>query len=431
MPRTLDSVFGAAAGLKGVFEGQDIEEQRRRSRELYQSGKGGRERAEEKASLEHGKFKRDFTQEEEARAAAESAASEPAPRMLSGATSGTPVAQEPAAAGGAAAPAEQGGEEPPALWYRQAKAQADYWTKKGRPERAQKVLTDAINGQIAQMEARHKFEIQPRVEEVRRKGLTAEELQADQNLSGLRQKQVDLDTTNAGLMWGHVLAGNKKAAIDAFNASGVTAPGVRVSDIGRSADGKMIYLLDERGQVVKDKTGHQLVYPKQLLDNLWRKATTSLMTVKKGESIVSTRKQPGGGMTISPLYTAPDPAEARAAGNASRTEDSQWATVINQARDDSHKYIKDVLGLTPNLLGQVMKPENQPIFERAQPIVEAELQKFRASGKRMDQVTATDIAKRALAVARDEWEREKEGAGGENPNPNAPVGGPSWRDMLK
>lgn len=430
MPRTLDSVFGAAAGLKGVFEGQDIEEARRRDREIYKSGKGGRERANERAQLEHGKFKREFAEEEGAREAAVEA-TDVVPRTLGGAAATETPAAAAASGAGAAASAGAEPEEPPALWLRQAKAQADYWKNKGRADRAQKVMTDAINAQIAQQEARFKFEILPRQEEARRKGLTAEEMQADQNLAGLRQRQIDLDTTNAGLMWGHVLAGNKKAALDAFNASGLTAAGVRVADIGKSADGRMIYLLDEQGQVAKDKSGKPLAYPKQLLDNLWRKATTSTITIKKGETIAQTRTGPAGGLEITPLFTSKDPAEDRAAAAASSSEDARWATVINQARDDSHKYIKDALGLTANALGQVMKPENMPIFEKAQPIVERELQKFRASGKRMDQVTVTDLAKKALKQARDEYERDQHGAGDlGNENPNAPAG-PTWRDVLK
>jgi hypothetical protein len=152
----------------------------------------------------------------------------------------------------------------------------------------------------------------------------------------------------------------------------------------------------------------------------------------KGESIYQTRKGPAGDLTVTPVITAPDPAERRAAATAATGDDRRWAETLNAARDDSHRYIKDALGLTTNALGQVMKPENMPLFERAQPIVEQELQKFRASGKRMDQVTASDIAKAALKQARDEMAREKAGAGAANPNPNAPAGGgPSWRDVLQ
>ena len=135
-------------------------------------------------------------------------------------------------------------------------------------------------------------------------------------------------------------------------------------------------------------------------------------------------------------------ADTRAVTGDRRAEDNAWAGAINRARDDSHRYLKDALGLTPNALGAVMKPDNDKLFKRAQPIVERELQKLRASGIRVDQVNAADIAEKALNEVEEAMKREKAGAGPRSGAPNrsgrgaAAVdgivsGGLTWRDMLR
>jgi len=440
MANLLSTLGGAATVYQGALQGQDAEIARQRKKILE-----GREdeiygRKTERADIEHKEFKRDIEEEAGAREAAAGkavgATGDPGQPVED--TSGQPL-RTLAAAG---APGGGTSEEAPAapagapasgaLWLQQAEAQRQYWIKKGRPDRAAKVMQDAINGAIAEREASYKFETLPQIDAIRKKGLSAQELEADQNFTALRRKAAESDAQVGALMWGHVLSGNKKAAIDAFNASSVTLPGVQVADIGQSADGKTVFLLDKTGAIAKDKQGRDLKYSRQLLDNMWRQTSSSTLKLGKGESLYQTRKGAAGELTAEPVITAPDPAERRAAATAATGDDRRWAETLNAARDDSHRYIKDALGLTTNALGQVMKPENMPLFERAQPIVEQELQKFRASGKRMDQVTASDIAKAALKQARDEMAREKAGAGPDNPNPNAPAGGgPSWRDVLQ
>jgi hypothetical protein len=459
MANLLATLGGAATTFNAAERGRDIERARRRKLQIegrederYGYEKGKRERESERGEIEHGEFKRTTEEETGAREAALAAGGGDETATPGGAAPLTtlPATGEtgqtmPARTLGAAAketapptaPTVPGGQPAPegpakALWLQQAEAQRDYWTKRGRPDRASKVIQDAINGRIAEMEAVNKFETLPQIEAIRRKGLPAQELEADQKFRELKRKADEGDVAAGGLMWGHMLAGNKKAAIDSFNSSGLTLPGVQVADIGQSADGTKIYLLDKDGRIAKDKNGKDLVYPRQLLDNLWRQASSSTLKLGKGESIYQTRRDATGGLTAEPVITAPDPAEKRAAAAATSSDDARWATVLNQARSAGHRYLKDTLGLTPNALGQVMKPDNMPLFEKAQPIMEKALQDFRASGKRMDQVTATDLAKKALAQAREELAREKAGAGAENPNPNAPAGGgPSWRDMLQ
>jgi len=434
MANLLRSLGGAATVYQGALQGQDAEVARQRKKILQ-----GREdvrygRETERADIEHGEFKRGIEEEAGAREAAAGEAVSATGQPVQD-TSGQPL-RTLAAAGAPGGTSEEAAPTAPAgapasgaLWLQQAEAQRQYWIKKGRPDRAAKVMKEAIDGAIAEREATYKFETLPQIEAIRKKGLSAQELEADQKFNELRRKGAETDAQVGALMWGHVLSGNKKAAIDAFNASSVTLPGVQVVDIGQSADGKTIFLLDKTGAIAKDKQGRDLKYSRQLLDNMWRRASSSTLKLSKGESVYQTRTGPAGELTAEPVITAPDPAERRAATTAAAGDDKRWADVLNAARDDSHRYIKDALGLTPNVLGQVMKPDNMPLFERTQPIVEQELQKARSSGKRMDQVTASDIAKAALKRAREEIAREKAGAG--DPNPNGPAGGPSWRDVLQ
>lgn len=482
MSRLLSTLAGAATVYAGVEAGREAEHLKQRRRiaearqdETYDLERRGKLRSDERSTIEHGDFTRNAADEAGARDVARRAAQEapapavpaapvaPAPRTLAAAPSeqnGLADAQPvPPAQGGdaeagavpvrtlAAAPAADAGApaaapEGPgkALWARTAEAQRDYWVKQGKPERAAKVMTDAINTAIAEREATHKYDTLPKIEALRAKGLDNQALESDQKFIDLRKKAAEGDVMTAGLMWGHVLNGNKKAAVDAFNASGVTLPGMQVADIGQNADGTKIMLLDKDGQVAKDKQGRPLVYPRQLLDNLWNQAQTSTVTLNKGQTVVRVQKGPGGAMEAKPIVTAPDPeaenraarerrvADAAAASATART-DKAWGDAINKARDDSHRYLKDSLGLTANALGQVMNPDNAPLFERAQPIVEEKLQKLRSGGKRIDEVNAAAIAKEALTEARDALKREKAGAG--KAGAPAAAKGPTWRDVLK
>jgi hypothetical protein len=121
--------------------------------------------------------------------------------------------------------------------------------------------------------------------------------------------------------------------------------------------------------------------------------------------------------------------------------DRAWSEAINKHRDDASRYLKDTLGLTPNAMGQVMNPNNSPLFERALPKVTAKLQQARKGGAKVDEMDGVSVAKEALAEARDELKRSSAGAGPRNQDAGSDrgaqavdriVGGrPTVRDIIE
>lgn len=440
----------------GIQKGADTERRRHRLRvtegqadERYQHERRQRGREDEAAGLEHAKRTDDLQGDLGAREAARGAAAEPgeltrlphegtAPipeRMPDGGTQATPWVLPAAPTAAAADPASgeprtlRSSEAAPpapqttALWLRQAEAQRDYWVKRGRPERATEVMKKAYTNAFAEDEARFKFDLEPRERDLRLLNLDAREMEADQKARGLRQSVIQNQLTAAGKLWGLMKIGATREALDLFNTSSMLQPGVKAESAkvmkAKDLNGQIVdvmVLFDGKGEVVKDKSGKELIYPTALLERMHKLATTSTATLKRGESLYQLQTDPGGSTTVTPVVSASDPEQTRAT-------DSAWSTAINRNTDDASKYLKDTLGLSPNAMGQIMNPQNSPLFERALPKVTAKLQQARQGGQRIDQMDGVSIAKAALAEAREELKREAAGAG--------PKGSPKSKPTVK
>lgn len=296
---------------------------------------------------------------------------------------------------------------------------AEFLRSKGRNDEAQKVLTKTYLDAIAENEARYNFELMPRMQELRAKNLDAEALKSDRNFQQLQWEMYQTAVNNLGHMYGLLKTGNKADAIRAFNASGAVMPGVQVADIRveQGQDGTpMVIAYDKEGRPVNGRDGQPVARPQAWFERVWTLSQQQTLKLGKGESIVNVTKQPDGTMKVEPAYTAPDPDAARRRDADALATDKAWGEAINKNRDDAAKYLKDTLGLTPNALGQIMNPDNQPIFELALPKVTAKLQAARAEGKKLDQIDGVAIAKDALKEAREEHKRAKAGAGPRNPS---------------
>ncbi|HZL96464.1 MAG TPA: hypothetical protein VFB99_22610, partial [Vicinamibacterales bacterium] len=271
--------------------------------------------------------------------------------------------------GQAAAPAEL----PKQIWLRTAEAEADYWRKRGRPERASKALIEAYKNQFAEAEARHNFEIQPQQQKIRDLNLTTEEIQADQKAVGVMRTAVQNQLVGAGVLWGLVKMGATREALQQFNSSRMLQEGVSAESIqvmkARGPDGQLVdvmVLLDKANEVLKDKNGKELIYPVPMLERMHRLATTTQMTVKKGESVYNVERGADGRTTATRIIGDDDPTEGR-------NTDTAWSQAINRHTDDAKAYVESALGLVKDPLGNILKPENLPLFERVMPRVTAAL----------------------------------------------------------
>lgn len=319
---------------------------------------------------------------------------------------------------GATMPAAEAAQPAKAKHFYIAEKVADYHRSKGRNEDATKVLTKAYTDAIAENEARYNFELLPKVQKYREMGLDRDALKADKEYQQLQWDLYQTSVNNLGHIYGLLKTGNKADAIRAFNASGVVMPGVKVDDV-RIVEGKdgapFVVALDKDGKPVNDKEGKALARPQAWFERVWNLAQQQTIKVGKGDRLIQATKQPDGTIKTTELVGAHDPEDARKARNDDLARDKAWSEAINKSRDDAGKYLKDTLGLTANALGQVMNPDNQPVYERALPIVTEKLQAARAAGKKLDSLDGVAIAKEALKEARDAVKREKLGAGPRNP----------------
>ena len=485
MPKLLSTLGGAAAIYGGIQAGRELEQVRRererqrkrqptleaREEEIYEQGKRTRQRAAERGDIEQRDFLRSKEEEEGARRASEGAgggvsADNGAPITLP--QIGPPEQPEPlppatgdegevlelgtskplSAAGGASAPQPRmlGSVNAPATgaapagppkvkWLAQAEAQRDYWTRKGRADRAQQVMVDAYKRAFSEDEARYKFETQPQEQKIRALNLGTEELKAHQGAQELQKTAINNQLMAAGKLWGLMQIGAAREALELFNASAMLQPGVKAVEAkvmkAKGPDGNIVdvmVLLDAQGAPVKDKNGQELIYPVSLLEGMRRLATTTTEKLTKGQSIYQITRDPSGKVTSTPIVTAPDPDAGDKKKTSDLRTDKAWNEAINKARDDADRYLRNNLGVTSNpMSGKLNSPENLPIYERAMPRIERRLAEARAKGTTLDQLSGQVIAKEELDAVRDELKRGKSGAGARG----APAAGPTWRDMLK
>lgn len=308
---------------------------------------------------------------------------------------------------------------------------ADFHRQKGRHEDAQKVLTKAYADAIAENEARYNFELMPRMQKLRLLNLDADELKKNKDYQQLQWDIYQTTINNMGHIYGLMKTGNKPDAVRAFNASGVVMPGVQVADV-RVEEGEggtpMVIAYDKEGNVAKGKDGEPLARPQAWFERVWKVSQQQTIKLGKGDRLIRTSPQEDGSLKTEEIISAKDPADARNERRDELALEKAWSEAINKHRDDSSRYLKDTLGLTPNALGQIMSPDNQPLFEKALPKVTEKLQAARAGGKKLDQLDGVAIAKEALQEARDELKREKAGAG---PRNQAPGGkGPTVKDII-
>lgn len=462
--RLRDIAFGAAL-TKGIDKGRDAEHARRRLRvaearedqgfEFEQRRQG---RIDERAALEHGDKVEGIHAERGAREAAREADTAPAagsqgdpvqlggpeaesqPATLGQADSAAPageagpkrlgIAQDGEAGEGAeqagdsasagassAAPATAKPARPKALWFRQAEAQRAYWEKQGRPERAAKATIEAYTRAFAEDEARFKFEIQPQEQKIRSMNLTAEELASDEKVRGLQQSSVMAKLSAAGKLWGLVKQGATADALRLFNNSELLQPGVKAESIrvmkATGPDGKVVdvmVLMDRNGEAVKDKEGNESIYPVSMLDRMHELATTSTVTLNKGQSMYRLKTDPATGATAATeVIRAPDPDAA-----ARSTRDSN--TRLDRLRQQGRQALKDSLFAGQTMMDKVDETK-QRIHARAQPLVD----KYVEQG-----ATPGEAAARARREAEDAIKRESKGAG----PAGEPTNGPTVKDII-
>lgn len=301
---------------------------------------------------------------------------------------------------------------PPSKDFYVAHKVADYYRSQGRPEDATKTLTKAYTDAIAANEAKFNFELQPRMQKFKEMNLSGDELKTNKEYQDLRWQMYQTQLHNLGSIYGIWKAGDKTSAIQAFNNSGITAPGTSVSDV-RIVEGKdgtpMMVAYDKTGNVARDQNGSPIAMPQSLLERTLRIANTQDLKLGSKDRLVRVTKEPDGTTSASTVIPAqPDEAAADRATNRA-------VTLRKQARDEVGKQL---------FQGQTMMDKVDPVKQKIHGIAAPIAERYVDQGMKPGAAAA-----RAIKDAEDQIKRDNTGPKGQEGG--APQqGGMSWRDLL-
>jgi hypothetical protein len=271
------------------------------------------------------------------------------------------------------------------------------------------VMVDAYKMSAAEHEAQHQYEIVPRQQKLRDLNLSAEELKAHEGYQSLQQAATQNQLMAAGKVWGLFKLGANKEALDMFNTSGIMQPGVKASTAkvqkAKGPSGDVVDVLvmrDEKGNVVTDKNGQELIYPVAALDAIHRMSTSSDVKLNKGQSLYRITNDPAsGGSTAKAIVTAPDPEADRRAAREQRVADTGENTRTDRLHREARTAVKDQLFAGQTMTDRV-DPHKQAVHGRAAPIAE----KYVDNGMKPG-----EAAQKAIAEVEDAIKRERAGAG--------------------
>lgn len=490
MARLLKTLGGAATIYGGMIAGQEAERARQEAERLRQR----RQKLEQRADDEYEKFERPqkerkaereqvdheaFLADEEARRAAAEAyeralraeqerAQQPASQAQPPATTPQPESQEqvqpapqpdatrqpsplaavqsspqpePRPLAASAQPSLEPASTPVSpenrglkqAWLAAAEAKADVLRKRGHLDRAAKVMTDAIKEQIARREAMYQFEIQPELEKLRNLSRGVEQAQAHQKLAEVERRRWQMDAEVGALLWGLYKHGDKRAAIEYFNRSGITVPGTQIHDIGESPDGRTIYLLDKNGAIAKDQQGRELIYPRAVLEQLWQ-SQTQVMNIGPGHSVVAIGKDQQGNIRVAPMYTQqPVPPHGK---TPEERRDEEAMRFTTKAREGADRFFRNYYTISTNPVSGALAGKNIENYRIASTIFERKLAEAVRAAPRLSDVNVSRLADEAIREAADQVKRSSLGMApyGQAGQPQAAQSGrpaTPWEQILK
>lgn len=342
-------------------------------------------------------------------APAPDASAAPEPRALSTLASGVPDAapapqapqapQAPAIADGGA-PAQRPSFTPA---YRQAAARANAYRQAGQPDKGQKVMTDYYNGAISEEEARHKFDLMPRMAKLRDSKLTTEELQNDSSYQSLQRDMQASASKAAGQMWGLLKLGDMDGAVRMFNASGLVMPDQQADHFQEVDDGKgnkFVVPMGKDNKPLMGRDGRQVAVPVAALEREWTIANTTNSNVPARDRVVQTTRNEKGQLETREVIRSEDPAGERRAATEGRVATTAENTRKDRLHREARAAVKDQLFAGMGMMDKV-DDTKQKIHARAAEIAEGYADNGMAPGA---------AATRAIRETEDAMKREAKGA---------------------
>lgn len=253
-----------------------------------------------------------------------------------------------------------------------ADARAANLEKLGHYDDAAKLKSNTLRGELADRELEFQYKFADKLEKLRAKKITADELKGDADLAELDLGLVKLQKQALGQAYQLLKTGDKKGFLDWYAKSKIVSPGEQADDVKQSEDGQYMLLL-KGGKIIR-------AVPIAELEAM----STTHFTMKEGERRFSTDAR--GKVT----ETIP----------AAQSQDK--ALSQRNARHDNVRQSLDAMLFKGGGAFADIDAEKQELRRIAGPMAE----------KLADQgMPEEEAAAKAVAMAKDQRAREKSGAG--------------------